>query len=107
MYDSVKKFLCQVEYNTIAASLGSFSDNVKKFHHHFKNKYPEIFSQFCPGDYTVPEKEDTIECIVESMKSAIDLLNLGDKESIVVFVVQEKERNIFDQRAVENLLWNK
>jgi hypothetical protein len=103
MYDSVKKFLCQVEINTIAASLGSFSDNLKKFHHHFKNKYPEIFNE----EYNTPEKEDNIEVIADSMKTAIDLLNLGDKEHIVVFVVQEKERNIFDQRAVENMLWNK
>lgn len=107
MYDKIKKFLCQVEINTIASSLGSFSDNMKKFHNYFKTKYPEIFSQYCPGEYNIPEKEDTIDAIAESMKSAIDLLNLGDKESIVVFVVQEKERNVFDQRAVENALWNK
>ncbi len=107
MYDSIKKFLCQVEINTIASSLGSFSDNVKKFYHHFKNKYPEIYSQYCPGEYSVPEKEDTIEVIADSMKNAVDLLNLGDNESIIVFVVQEKERNVFDQRAIENMLWNK
>lgn len=107
MYDSVKKFLCQVEINTIASSLGSFSDNLKKFHSYFKNKYPEIYSQYVGNDYLVPEKEDNIEVIADSMKTAIDLLNLGDQESIVVFVVQEKERNVYDQRAIENMLWNK
>jgi hypothetical protein len=107
MYDEIKKFLCQVELNTIASSLGSFSDNLKKFHNHFKNKYPEIFSQFCPGEYSIPEKEDTIEVIADSMKTAIDLLNLTEKDHIIVFVIQENERNVFDQRAVENMLWNK
>jgi hypothetical protein len=108
MIDSLKKFIFQIEINTIASSLGNFSDQIKKFYNHFKNKYPDIYNTYVPGDYEVPsDKEDIIENISDSMIAAIKLLNIDYKQSIVVFVVQEKERNIFDQRSIENKLWDK
>jgi len=108
MIDSLKKFIFQIEINTIASSLGNFSDQIKKFYNHFKNKYPDIYNKYIPGDYEVPsDKEDIIENISDTMITAIKLLNLDYKQSIIVFVVQEKERNIFDQRSIESKLWDK
>lgn len=110
MVDKNKKFIYQIEYNTIAATMGLFSDGLKKFYKYFSTKYPEIFAKYLnKADKQVPtEKEDTIETFCASMIEAIKLFSKEDyQNTLVIFVVQEGEKNIYDQRAVENELWNK
>ena len=110
MVDKNKKFIYQIEYNTIAATMGLFSDGLKKFHKYFSTKYPEVFAKYLNKEkINVPvEKEDTIETFCASMVEAIKLYSKDDyKNTLIVFVVQENEKNIFDQRAIENELWDK
>jgi hypothetical protein len=123
MVDKLKKFIYQIEINTIASSMGSFSDALKKFHYHFLNKYPEYFGKYFTekevvNDRTkekeivresqIPQKENVIDNIANSMIAAAKLFSPdGWKQTVVIFVTQDKERNEFDQRAIEEQLWEK
>lgn len=107
MVDKVKKFIYQVELNTIASSMGSFSDNQKGFFNYFSKKYPNLYSDF-KSERIPLEKENVIDNIASSMCEAIKLFSPENYlETIVVFVIQEEERNEFDQRAIEVNLWEK
>lgn len=107
MVDKIKKFLYQVEYNTIASTMGFFSDGLKQFYKHFSTKYPEIYSKYANKDVPV-DKENTIETFGDSMIEAMKLFSSEDyKSTIVAFIVQGGEKNEFDQRAIEYYLWDK
>ena len=71
--------------------------------------FADIAKYLNKADKQVPtEKEDTIETFCASMIEAIKLFSKEDyQNTLVIFVVQEGEKNIYDQRAVENELWNK
>lgn len=118
MVDKTKKFIYQIEYNTIAATMGYFVDGLKKFYEYFSTKYPDVFSRYInKDDKRVPlDKQDTIESFCASMIDAVkrfanpNALPENDNEyknTVIVFVVQPTERNIYDQRAVEFHLWEK
>lgn len=104
MVDKISKFIFQVEINTIASSMGFFSDTLKEFYLHFSKKYPEYFKLY---DNKVPiNKENVISNISESLFQAIKLFSpLKYEETVIVFIVQETERNEFDQRAIQNDLY--
>jgi hypothetical protein len=108
MIDRFKKFIYQIEINTIATTMGLFSDGVKKFFSHFSKKYPEYFSKYIDNEtYQVPlHKENVIDGIGDSMVEAIRMLFPDTfRNTLIVFIVQHDERNEFDQRAIENYLW--
>jgi glutathione synthase len=112
MIDKMKKFIYQIEINTIAASMGTFSDGVKKFYSYFSRKYPEYFEYYLNlysnDSSCLPlEKENLVSAIAESMCEATRVFNADILKSLVVFIVQEGERNLFEQRSLENLLWEK
>lgn len=139
MIDKFKKFLYQIEINTIASSMGFFSDSLRKFYKYFSSKYPEIYKKYIDIDasdkeeihinYRVPiEKPEVIPSIADAMNQALNIYitNLNNSNNLlnainsnltanffskknvyVLFVVQEKERNIFDQRAIETELYDK
>lgn len=113
MIDKTKKFIYQIEINTIASSLGYFSDQVKKFYSYFSKKYPEFYEKYLPSESnsanSVPtNRENVIDNIAEGMINAIKLFSPDNYiNTLIVFVVQESERNEFDQRAIENLVWEK
>jgi glutathione synthase len=109
MVDKIKKFIYQTEFNTIAVTMGTFSDEMKRFFSFFSKKYPEYFERFLnKNDREVPiEKADSISTFVDSIIEGIKLFNENYKETLIVFVVQENEKNIFDQRSIENDLWNR
>ena len=46
LFDKIQNFLLFTEYNTIASSMGTFTDRVKKFYSYFSQKYPEIFKKY-------------------------------------------------------------
>ena len=107
MVDKLKKFIFQVELNTIASSMGSFSDRQKGFFNYFSKKYSNLYADFKPERIPL-EKENVVDSIANSMCEAIKLFSPDNySETIVVFVVQEDERNEFDQRAIEVNLWEK
>lgn len=113
MIDKVKKFIYQIEINTIAASMGTFSDGMKKFFSYFSKKYPEYYEKYfnvgTSYSNNIPlHKEDVIDSIAESMYSAVKLFSPENYQStLIVFIVQDTEKNVFDQRSVESALWEK
>ena len=107
MVDKTKKFIYQIEINTIASSMGTFSDKLKGFFNYFSKKYSELYSNFKSENVPL-EKENVIDNIAYSMNAAIKLFSPDNHtNTVIVFVVQENERNEFDQRLIEVTLWEK
>jgi hypothetical protein len=110
MIDMYKKFIYQIEINTIASSMGTFSDGLKKFINHFSKKYPQYYSRYFDTESSnlVPlHKENVIDNMADSMFTAVKLFSNDYQNCLIVFIVQEKERNEYDQRSIENLLYEK
>ena len=107
LFDKKQNFLFFTEYNTIASSMGTFSDKIKKFYSYFYNKYPEIFEKYLEKEIPM-EGLNNIEKFAESINEAIKLAFPQQyKESIVIFIIQKNETNIFDQYSLSDELYNK
>ena len=107
LFDKNQNFLFFTEYNTIASSMGTFSDKIKKFYLYFSTKYPEIFKKYS-GKEIPTGSFDNIEKFADSMHEAIKLAFPQQyKESIIIFVIQKNEINIFDQYSLSDELYNK
>ncbi|AMD18848.1 HBL054Cp [Eremothecium sinecaudum] len=91
----------QVEFNTVSVSFGGLSSKVSELH-----SYLNASGKYANGkrfyDLEVPIS-NSAECITNGMANAIKKYNAVSKakDSIVVFVVQKSERNVFDQRLLE------
>ena len=109
MVDKIKKFIYQTEFNTIAVTMATFSDEMKRFFTYFSKKYPEFFDRFLNKNdrEVLIEKSDSIPNFVDSIIEGIKLFNENYKETLIIFVVQENEKNIYDQRSIENDLYNR
>ena len=108
MFDNIQNFLFLIEYNTIASSMGTFSDRLKKFYTYFSKKYPEIFPKRAENSEYLLSGNDNIEKFAESMVEAVKLgFPQTYKENIIIFVVQKIELNIFDQYSLSNELYDK
>ena len=106
MVDTVKKFIFQIELNTIAACLGYFSDKMRKYYQDFSNLFPTEYANI--NLENIPNKPYNIESIADSMLEAVKLFSPNEhKNMLIVFVVQEVERNEYDARSVQNALWEK
>ena len=107
LFDKKQNFLFFTEYNTIASSMGTFSDKMKKFYSYFSQKYTEIFKKYSEKEIPL-EGFNNIEKFAESIYEAIKLAFPQQyKESIIVFIIQKKETNIFDQYSLSDELYNK
>ena len=107
LFDKNQNFLFFTEYNTIASSMGTFSDKIKIFYSYFSKKYPEIFKKYCEKEIPI-EGFENIEKFAESMFESIKLAFPQQyKESIIIFVIQKNETNIFDQYSLSDELSNK
>ena len=120
--DSVKL----VEYNTIASSFGILSQKVKQVQSYIKQKYGDQltynYEPINPKDHDEPEssiiefgnsKMDTfLDSMVKNFDRAISEYKRTQKEKFgaesndpwVLFVVEEKERNVIDQKIIETQL---
>jgi hypothetical protein len=112
MIDQLTNFLSQIEINTTASSMGSHSDRLKKFFSHFSKKYPEYFKIYVNTESSINhvalEKENVIDSVADSMIAAIKLFSPENyQKTLIVFIITKEERNIFDQRAIENQLYEK
>lgn len=92
--------------------MGTFSDGVKKFFNYFSKKYPEYYDKYLnteSSQNSLPlHKENVIDSIVDSLYTAAKLFSPEDfQNSLVVFIVQEGEKNEFDQRSIETQLYEK
>lgn len=95
--------LSQVEFNTIASSFGGLSKKVNELHQYlyndirYKNLHPLLNNQLAENE-TLSEIVDGFEHAHQVYKSGY----LRSKHSpYILFVVQENERNVFDQRLLE------
>ncbi len=86
----------QVEFNTISNSFLSLSRQVSLLHRHLYRK-GLLASEPIPND--------PLEAAVDSMATAIR--SYDTPNPCLLMVVQEKEQNIFDQRALEYRLYEK
>lgn len=84
------KGLRQVEFNTIAASYLGLSGKITEFHKTWGNVCNETWD-------LVPNKP--VERVADAFREVMD--EYGVTDACVLFVIQENERNIFDQRILE------
>jgi hypothetical protein len=96
--------LKQVEFNTIASSFGGLSNQVHELHRFLQfqlDRYWCSHSVFLDdsrfGDPT------SLDRIVESLATAHRAYN--KEHAVILFVVQDGERNVFDQRILEYRLY--
>lgn len=90
--------LKQVEFNTISSSFGSLSERSAALHRYLLSST----AYFNKSPYLRPENlppNNTTKSIVDGLAAAHRAY--GNKEAYVLFVVQDNERNVFDQRWLE------
>ncbi|KAI0362179.1 glutathione synthase [Trametes cingulata] len=90
--------LKQVEFNTISSSFGALSQNIARLHRHllatteYYNTSPILRVENLPPN-------DTIAGLAEGLAAAHRAY--GSQSAWILFVVQNGERNVFDQRWLE------
>ncbi|EME42901.1 hypothetical protein DOTSEDRAFT_173414 [Dothistroma septosporum NZE10] len=96
----------QVEFNTIASSFGGLSGKVTKLHRHLRaiDAYPDSVSSIIM-DAAQPEST-SIASLAKGMASAHKAYGPSKTglPTVVLFLVQDPERNVFDQRHLEYAL---
>ncbi|POI30591.1 hypothetical protein CIB84_005657 [Bambusicola thoracicus] len=91
--------LAQIEINTIAASFGGLASRTAAVHGRVLRVLgkPEEAARLLPND---PARG-----LAMGIAKAWELY--GSPSAVVMFLVEEAQRNIFDQRCVENELWDR
>lgn len=101
--DANKAMVKQVEFNTIASSFGGLSSQVSALHRHLLSidAYPESTSSLIDQD-SLPISQST-DSLATGMAKAHKAYGPSTTSlpTCVVFLVQDPERNVFDQRHVE------
>lgn len=91
--------LKQIEINTIAASFAGLASRIPAVHRHVLQvlgKYDDMLR--------LPDNNPS-KGIAEGILKAWELY--GSESAVVMFLVEDVQQNIFDQRCVENELWNR
>jgi glutathione synthase len=90
--------LRQVEFNTISSSFGALSGHVSALHAHFLRAHPHLFPA---GAEVAPNSP--LASLAGGLAAAHEayVKERGAADARVLFVVQDGERNAFDQRAIE------
>ncbi|KAH9922030.1 glutathione synthase [Amylocystis lapponica] len=96
--------LKQVEFNTISSSFGSLSEQTARLHKYLYNSVQYYNSSPILRQESFPAN-NTISGLAEGL--AVAHLAYGVPDSRILFVVQDNERNVFDQRWVEYELLEK
>ncbi|KAL1944494.1 hypothetical protein VTO73DRAFT_2924 [Trametes versicolor] len=96
--------LKQVEFNTISSSFGALSQNVAQLHRHLLAKTEYYNSSSVLKLENMPPN-DTIAGLAEGLAAAHK--EYGSPSAWILFVVQNGERNVFDQRWLEYELLEK
>ncbi|KAG9241651.1 hypothetical protein BJ878DRAFT_465930 [Calycina marina] len=92
----------QVEFNTIASSFGGLSTQASALHKYLSHvSYPLLQSQIPIRSLALPENNSSIG-LATGLKFAYHTYIASQKhEKCIIFLVQDPERNIFDQRHLE------
>lgn len=100
----------QVEFNTVSVSFGGLSTKVGKFHEYMNmsGKYTNDGSPFYGDQIRVSDSATRLAAgLSEAVYHYRSKFNSHCQMPIVAFIVQDQERNVFDQRVLEyNLLEN-
>ncbi|KAK4570004.1 Glutathione synthetase [Recurvomyces mirabilis] len=96
----------QVEFNTIASSFGGLSTQVSALHKHLHSidAYPATISSIIT-DTALPDAT-SVPKLADGMAAAHQAYgpSSSGRPTCVIFLVQDPERNVFDQRHVEYAL---
>ncbi|TVY78539.1 Glutathione synthetase large chain [Lachnellula suecica] len=93
----------QVEFNTIASSFGGLSSQTSKLHKHLSlSDYALLETPISRKEIDLPENEST-KSLASGICAAFDAYSklVPIHDCCVIFLVQDPERNIFDQRHLE------
>jgi len=93
----------QVEFNTIASSFGGLSSQTSKLHKYLAvSDYPLFKKSLQTTELDLPENQST-KSLALGLRSAYDAYTKSENihPCCIIFVVQDPERNIFDQRHLE------
>ncbi|KAM9899850.1 hypothetical protein OXX69_009321 [Metschnikowia pulcherrima] len=104
MYDQLTHDIKQIEFNTVSVSFGGLSTKVGQAHGYLNKRgsYDDDYSRKYYQDSDLPVS-DSIVKIAHGLAQANFQYNgqsTNDK-SVILFVVQNGERNCFDQRHIE------
>lgn len=104
--DSPTPVVKQVEFNTIASSFGGLSSQVSGLHRHLLSldAYPDETSSTVKRDSLPPSS--SVPSLAAGMAKAHEAYgpSATDLPTCVIFLVQDPERNVFDQRHIEYAL---
>ncbi|KAJ2316923.1 Glutathione synthetase [Coemansia sp. RSA 2704] len=96
----------QVEFNTIAASFASLSAVVGEFHRFMlaRTGYKDLLK---PGRIDADQlpPNESLTSIGDGIAAGFALY--GQPDAVVIMVVQPGERNVYDQRFIEQRLWER
>lgn len=104
MYDTVTEEIKQVEFNTVSVSFAGLSSKVSQLHKFLNDQ--GLYGGKYYEDSEIPVSEAS-QGLALGLKEAVEYYESKhtDSKTIVLFVVQPKERNAFDQRAIEYSLF--
>uniref|UniRef100_A0A8C8B680 Glutathione synthetase n=1 Tax=Otus sunia TaxID=257818 RepID=A0A8C8B680_9STRI len=91
--------LKQIEINTIAASFGGLTSRTAAVH----GQVLKVLGKSKEASHLLPNNPS--KGLALGIAKAWELY--GSQSAVVMFLVEEVQRNIFDQRCVENELWNR
>uniref|UniRef100_A0A663N7C6 Glutathione synthetase n=1 Tax=Athene cunicularia TaxID=194338 RepID=A0A663N7C6_ATHCN len=91
--------LKQIEINTIAASFGGLTSRTAAVH----GQVLKVLGKSKEASHLLPNNPS--KGLALGIAKAWELY--GSQNAVVMFLVEEVQRNIFDQRCVENELWNR
>ncbi|KAK0669473.1 putative glutathione synthetase [Cercophora samala] len=96
----------QVEFNTIASSFGGLSAQTSLLHQHLaKTEYPLLTTPIAPSTLNLPPNTSA-RSLAAGLAAAYQAYGPSalNHPTCVLFIVQDGERNIFDQRHLEYAL---
>jgi glutathione synthase len=97
----------QVEFNTIASSFGGLSGEVSQLHNVLSSirAYPQsTYEIIKTSSMPISESANNLAAGLAAAHRAYGTCELS-RETCVLFIVQDPERNVFDQRHLEWTLW--
>lgn len=105
LIDKKEDEIKQVEFNTVSVSFGGLSRKVGELHN-FLNESggysPASGSSFYKSEIPISQSD---VLLADGLAAAVKLYDSQKSDPIVAFIIQNHERNVFDQRIIEyNLL---
>lgn len=106
MFDEQEHSVKQIEFNTVSVSFGGLSSKVGKLHHYLNrtgtyNSQKKYYGSGIPVSSSI---EELASGLAQANNAYILKYGLTDRSAIILFIVQDKERNCFDQRHLEYAL---